>query len=156
MKTATPLTQATINRAWRSRSRMSRIKIVRSGFVAVTRTRGSRVNARSIWLVGEPALAIVGRLSVREVRIGLRGIGRVLVDARVVAPGRFVDRIATPIRPCRKVAGANCEDEALRVPGADDHVFGLWRAMHEVPLPQRSFFTFDDQQRLAGEDEEVF
>src|SRR5437868_9385288 len=29
------------------------------------------------------------------------------------------------------------------------------RAVHEVPLAQRSLFSFDDQQRLAGEHEEI-
>ena len=27
--------------------------------------------------------------------------------------------------------------------------------MHEVPLPQGSLLTFDDRQRLAGQDEEI-
>src|SRR4051812_11683352 len=29
------------------------------------------------------------------------------------------------------------------------------RAVHEVPLPQRTLFSFDDQQRLAGQHEEI-
>jgi hypothetical protein len=30
-----------------------------------------------------------------------------------------------------------------------------WWAVHEVPLAQRSLFSFDDQQRLAGQHEEI-
>src|SRR5207245_1596949 len=37
----------------------------------------------------------------------------------------------------------------------DDRVFRMWRAMDEVPLPQRPLLPLDDQGRRAGEDEEV-
>ena len=39
--------------------------------------------------------------------------------------------------------------------GADDRVLRVGRAVHEVPLPERALLALDDQQRLAGDDEEV-
>ena len=32
-------------------------------------------------------------------------------------------------------------------------MLGVGRAVHEVPLPQRALLTFDDQERIAGDDE---
>ena len=51
---------------------------------------------------------------------------------------------------------ADGQDGARDVSGPDDHVLGLGGAVHEVPLPQRPLLAFDDEQSLAGEDEEVF
>ena len=48
------------------------------------------------------------------------------------------------------------DDDAGRVAGSHDDVVRLGGAVHEVPLPQLPFLAFDDQQRLAREDEKVF
>ena len=45
--------------------------------------------------------------------------------------------------------------DARTVAGADEDVLRPGRAVHEVPRFQRSLLAFDDQQALAGEDEEV-
>ncbi len=40
-------------------------------------------------------------------------------------------------------------------PAADDHVVRTGGAVDEIPLPQRPFLAFDDQERLACEHEEI-
>ncbi len=40
-------------------------------------------------------------------------------------------------------------------PAPDEDVLGPGRAVHEVPGLQQALLAFDDQQALAGEDEEV-
>src|SRR5207248_4202703 len=47
---------------------------------------------------------------------------------------------------------ADAEDDA-RSP--DDRVLRIGRAVHEIPLAQRSLSTLDDQGRGAGEDQEI-
>src|SRR5439155_7674523 len=58
-------------------------------------------------------------------------------------------------RPGRLVAGTDREDQAVPLPGSDDGVLRLSRAVHEVPRTERPLLALDDQQRLAREDEEV-
>ena len=53
------------------------------------------------------------------------------------------------------LARADPEHDARPVSGPDDHVLRPGRAVHEVPLAQRSLLALDDQQSLAGEHEEV-
>jgi hypothetical protein len=53
------------------------------------------------------------------------------------------------------LTSANREDDAGAFSGGDDHVSGLGRTMHKVPLPQRPFLALDDQECLTGEDEEI-
>ena len=49
---------------------------------------------------------------------------------------------------------ADGDHDAGPVARADDHVFGLRRAVHEVPLAQGPLLALDDQERLARDDEE--
>ena len=57
------------------------------------------------------------------------------------------------LRPA--LAGADHEDHARAVAGADEDVLGAGRAVHEVPRLQRPLLTLDQEEALAGEDEEV-
>ena len=50
---------------------------------------------------------------------------------------------------------ADREDRARAVSGPEDHVLCSGRAVHEVPLPQLPLLALDDEQRLAGKDQEV-
>jgi tRNA pseudouridine-54 N-methylase len=49
----------------------------------------------------------------------------------------------------------NGKNNAAAVSGTDDYMLRLGRTVHEVPLPQRPFFAFDDEQGFAGEDKKV-
>ena len=53
------------------------------------------------------------------------------------------------------LTGADRDHHAGTVAGADDHVRGPGRAVHEVPGPQRSLGALDDQDGLSGHDQEV-
>ena len=78
-----------------------------------------------------------------------------MLDAGTVTAGGFVDGVRTPVRACRAVACADGKYQAGRFAGADDRVARPRRAMHEVPPSELALFAFDDQQRFAGQDEEV-
>ena len=47
------------------------------------------------------------------------------------------------------------EDDAGAVTRADDDVLGSGRAVEEVPRAERALLALDEQQALAGENEEV-
>src|SRR5207237_7980245 len=64
--------------------------------------------------------------------------------------------VAAPVAAAdRAVADADRHNDAGPVAGADDDVLRLRRAVHEVPRPQRPLLALHDQERLAGEHEEV-
>src|SRR5205823_6886216 len=74
-----------------------------------------------------------------------------------VVPERSrVHGVATPTRARLMFTRADGDNDAACVSAPDDDVLRLRRAVHEVPLPQRPLLALDDQQRLAGQDEEVF
>ena len=62
----------------------------------------------------------------------------------------LVQWIDDPLSPAR----ADGEHERRLTTGADDDVLGPGRAVDEVPRPQGTLLTFDDQQALAAQDEE--
>ncbi len=72
-----------------------------------------------------------------------------------MAEGGLVDGVAAPVRPGRTGARPDGEDDAVSVSGAHDRVVGLGWAVDEVPRAEGALLAFDDQQRLAGENEEV-
>ena len=78
-------------------------------------------------------------------------VQRVLLDARAVALRDVVGGEAEPV----VLAGADGDHDARAAAGADDHVLRVRRAVHEVPRAQRPLLAFDDQDRLARDDEEV-
>ena len=86
-----------------------------------------------------------------ERRVGLPRIGRRHVHARAVARGELGHRIEhlLVLRP-----RAGHQDRARPLPGADEDVFGTGRTVDEVPLPQQSFRTLNQQPAFAGEHEE--
>ena len=77
------------------------------------------------------------------------------LDAGAVTQRCFIHGVAAPLRAGGEVAGAYREHQALPIPGPDDHMLGLGRAVHEVPLTKRALLPLDDQERLPGEHEEV-
>src|SRR4051794_22620585 len=64
--------------------------------------------------------------------------------------GGLEDAFLQPAGP-----GAGLEDHARVAPGADEPVLGVRRAVHEVPGLQPPLLAFDEEDALAGEDEEV-
>src|SRR4051794_20628235 len=52
-------------------------------------------------------------------------------------------------------AGADHQNRAGAVAGADEDVARARRAMDEVPGPQQALLLLDEEQAFAGEDEEV-
>ena len=69
-----------------------------------------------------------------------RHLGARIDDARLLRP---------PLPRARH------EDHAGAVSRADEYVLGVRRAVDEVPRPERSLLALDQEQALAGEDEEV-
>src|SRR5262249_32720505 len=88
-------------------------------------------------------------------RVRLLRVGRLLLDARVVPERDLVHGIGAPVRPGRVDARADRGDHDGAVARADDRVLRLRREVREVPGAQAPLLTLDDQQRLAGEHEEV-
>src|SRR5439155_26494906 len=82
----------------------------------------------------QPTLVVGPWLARGEARVRLFRLGCLLLDARAVPQRGLVDGVRAPVRPHRLVPRTDCEDEALRVTGADDRVLLIGRAMHEVPL----------------------
>jgi lipoyl synthase len=78
-----------------------------------------------------------------------------MLGARVVGNGHLVKRIAAPVVADGIDPGASRDDHRRARPRADDRVVCTGGAVDEVPGAQRSFLAFDEQERLAGEDEEV-
>src|SRR5579871_2820268 len=98
----------------------------------------------------------VGRLSAaRRLPFGVRLVGarHFALDTRAVARRDLRDGIAH--RPLSR-AGAAHEDRARPVAGADKDVLRPGRAVEEVPLLQPPLLSLDDEDALAGENEEVF
>src|SRR6185295_7846721 len=77
------------------------------------------------------------------------------LDGRAVAEGGLGARVddAGVLGPA--VARSRHEDRARPVPGANEDVLGLGRAVHEVPRAQGALLALDDEHALAREDEEV-
>lgn len=73
-----------------------------------------------------------------------------MVDTRAVAHRRLVDGIARAA-----FARTDGEDERGLRARAHDHMLRLRRTMDEVPRPQRTLLTLDDQQAFAAQDEKV-
>src|SRR5439155_2596392 len=68
----------------------------------------------------------------------------------------FIHAVAAPLRAARPLAaGAYRQHHALPASGSDDDMLCPGRAVDKVPLSERALFAFDDEQRLAGEHEEV-
>ncbi len=82
--------------------------------------------------------------------------GRLLLDAGAMAEGDLVDRVAAPVRVVDRVdARADGDDDAGAVAGADDRVLRVGGTVDEVPRAEWALLALDDQERLAGNDEEV-
>ena len=69
--------------------------------------------------------------------------------------GGLVDAGEAPRAVLLELPRARTQEHARPVPGAHEGVLRLGRAVDEVPLLQRALLPLDDQQCLAGEDEEV-
>jgi hypothetical protein len=69
--------------------------------------------------------------------------------------GGVVERDGAPRPVLLELPRRRAQDHARLVADPDEHVAGLGRAVHEVPLPERSLLAFDDQEPLAREHEEV-
>src|SRR5439155_25931104 len=106
-------------------------------------------------LFGKPTLAVSGQSTSGKSGVRLLGVGRLPLHAGAVALRGFVHGVGAPVQAPRAVAGADREDQARPVSGADDHMIRPRRAVQEVPPAQRALLTFDDGQRLPGEHEEV-
>lgn len=105
--------------------------------------------------LGEPAVTASRRLSIREPRVCLVDVGRLLIDAGTVTERGLIDGVAAPSSARLMLARADRENGAGRVSGADDDVLGLGGAVDEVPLAQGPLLALDDQQRRAGQHEKV-
>jgi hypothetical protein len=106
-------------------------------------------------LTREPAISVSRQLMLRKPSVCLVNVIRLLLDAGAMTEPSLVHGVAAPARAPRMRTRANGEDDAASSSCADDGVLRLGWAMHEVPLPQRPLLALDDQQRLAGQDEEV-
>ncbi len=83
--------------------------------------------------------------------VGLPRVRRLDLHAGSVAQRELRDGVED------RAAGTTCaghEDDAGAVARADDDVLGPGRAVEEVPRPQAPLLPFNEQQALAGEDEE--
>ena len=91
-----------------------------------------------------------------DARVGLVGVGGLLLDPGAVANRSLVDGVSTPALTGGTIACADGEQDAVPVSGSDDHMLRLGWAVDEVPRAKGAFLTFHDQQRFSVEDEEVF
>lgn len=64
-------------------------------------------------------------------------------------------RSRSPSGHASELPRARAQEDARAVAGAGDRVARLRRAVHEVPLLQRTLLPLDDRHRLAGERHEV-
>src|SRR5207247_10572772 len=127
-----------------------------AGWIAAGRAGGADdVHARSAVLLRKPAAAVARWLALRDVRVRVTRLVRLLLDSHCVPEGDLVHGVAAPVGTVRVRAGAHGDDHARPVPGAYDRVLRLRRAVHEVPWPERALLAFDDQERLTREHEEV-
>jgi hypothetical protein len=92
----------------------------------------------------------------RKPSVCLVNVIRLLLHARAMAERSLVHGVAAPARAPWVRTRADGEDDAASSAGPEDGVLRLGGAVHEIPLPQWPLLALDDQQRLAGEDEEVF
>src|SRR5688500_11279793 len=130
---------------WRARSRFEHCRRRRA-----VDPFGERLDTR------KPAVAVARRLRLREASVGELGVARLLFDAGPVVEGDLVHGVRAAVAVHVDMsAAADRQDGAGAVPGSDDDVPGLGGTVHEVPLPQRPFLALDDDERLAGEYEEV-
>ena len=88
----------------------------------------------------------------RRGRVRLSRARRLRLDTGAVAKRELGDGIEDR---ASWAAGSGHQDDARTVPGADEDVLGHRRAVEEVPGPQAPFLSFDQQQALPGEDQEV-
>ena len=105
-------------------------------------------------LLGEPALAVPRWFALWESRVRLPRVSRLLLDARAMAQRRLIDGVAAPVRAGERSRAPTANDAGL-VPGGDDGMFRPGRAVNEVPLSQRALLSFDNRERLTGENQEV-
>src|SRR5215218_3197699 len=85
---------------------------------------------------GKPAVAVTDRLRLLEARVRDPWVVRLLLDAGPVAQCGLVDDVRAAVAVLVDVIpGADSQDDARTVAGADDHVACLRGAVHEVPLP---------------------
>src|SRR5205814_9790032 len=129
----------------------------RYGIVACDSTHAPiPLRARSLGrLIRQEAVAVASRSRRREARVRDAAVLRVLGRGRVVAGGGLVRAVEAPRAVRLELPRARAEEHARTLTGADECVPRLRRAVHEVPLRQPALLPLDDQQRLAGEDEEV-
>src|SRR3954471_4766536 len=116
---------------------------------SVFRRRSERLATR------EPAVAIwrrlrLGKPGVRELRVAC-----LLFDPGPVAKGDLIHGVRAPVGASHVLARADRQDRARGVSGSGDHEPRLGGAMQEVPLPQGPLLALNDQERLAGENEEA-
>jgi hypothetical protein len=96
-----------------------------------------------------------GAEALADRRIGFLGVRRLLLDARAVAQRDLVDGVAAPPGTVLMLACPDRDDDAAVLPSPDDRVLRVRRAVDEVPLAQRPFLAFDDEQCVAVHDQEV-
>src|SRR3954465_9704630 len=103
-----------------------------------------------------PGQAIPGgwRLAPRRLplRVRLVRLGRLLLYARTVPRRELRDRV--PHAPVSR-AGADHQDGARLVAGADEDVLRAGGCVEEIPRAQRALLALDEQRALAREDEKV-
>src|SRR4051794_1213353 len=105
--------------------------------------------------LGKPAVAVARRLPRREARVRLVRIGGLALGARVVAGRRLVEGGAAPAGAALMLSRADRDDDARAGARTDDDMAHPRRAVHEVPRLQRPLLALRDQERLAGDHEEV-
>ena len=88
----------------------------------------------------------------RRTDVGHLAAGRGLADTGLVAQRHVGDRVADPLPG---VAGTDRQEHARAVTAAHEDVLRVGREVHEVPGLDRPLLTFDQQQALAAQDEEV-
>src|SRR6185437_8139281 len=93
----------------------------------------------------------VGR-RLRRTDVGLLAAGGRLADAGVVAQRHVGNGVADRLPG---VAGTDREEHARAITAADEDVLRAGREVHEVPGLDRPLLTFDQQQALAAQDQEV-
>src|SRR5215213_2508863 len=112
--------------------------------------RAGRVAAKP--LIRKVAVAVRSETAVFEARVRLARRARLGVNARAVLPRDVVDRIderaALSARTDRDV-------DAGPISRGDDDVLRLRGAVDEVPRLETAFLALGDENRLAGDDEEV-
>ena len=92
------------------------------------------------------------RAPLRERRVGLRRRARLRLDAGAVAKRKLGARVDGLFLGD---ARARHEDDTRALARSDEDVLGARRAVDEVPGPQAALLALDQEQTLAGEDEEV-